>query len=92
MFLAKDKKKVITHLNDSKNRATLPAEMRYIKFVWGIQENDSEFSELYAIKSNRDGVPELSGAVITDARQDFDQLSRPAVSMQMNAKGAKTWE
>jgi SecD/SecF fusion protein len=92
MFLAKDKEKVMSQLNDAKNRATLPVEMRYAKFVWGIQQKDSEFSELYAIKSNRDGVPELSGAVITDARQDFDQLSRPAVSMQMNAKGAKTWE
>ncbi|WP_296382337.1 protein translocase subunit SecDF [Winogradskyella sp.] len=92
MFLAKDKDKVMSQLNDPKNRANLSAEMRYAKFVWGIQQKDSEFSELYAIKSNRDGQPELSGAVITDARQDFDQLSRPAVSMQMNAKGAKTWE
>ena len=92
MFLAKDKENVIAQLNDSKNRATLPVEMRYIKFVWGIQQKDSEFSELYAIKSNRDGIPELSGAVITDANQDYDQISRPAVSMQMNAKGAKIWE
>ena len=92
VFLAKDKEKVMSHLNDPKNRATLPAEMRYVKFAWGIQEKDSEFSELYAVKGNRDGIPQLSGAVITDARQDFDQLSRPAVSMQMNAKGAKIWE
>ena len=92
MFLAKDKEKVLAHLNDSKNRALLPAEMRYAKFVWGIQQKDSEYAELYAIKSNRDGVPQLSGSVITDARQDYDQISRPAVSMQMNAKGAKTWE
>ena len=92
MFLAKDKDKVMAQLNNPKNRASLSAEMRYTKFVWGIQAKDSEFSELYAIRGNRDGQPELSGAVITDARQDFDQLSRPAVSMQMNAKGAKTWE
>jgi SecD/SecF fusion protein len=92
MFLAKDKDKVMAKLNDSKNRTLLPAEMRYVRFVWGIQQEDSEFSELYAIKGNREGEPELSGAVITDARQDYDQLSRPAVSMQMNAKGAKIWE
>ncbi|WP_138434755.1 protein translocase subunit SecDF [Winogradskyella algicola] len=91
-FLAKDKKKVLEALNDPKNRALLPAEMRYAKFVWGIQSKDSEFSELYAIKSNRDGVPPLSGAVITDARQDYDELSRPAVSMQMNPKGAREWQ
>ncbi|MDH7914439.1 protein translocase subunit SecDF [Winogradskyella sp. SYSU M77433] len=92
MFLAKDKERVMAKLNDPKNRAQLPAEMRYLKFVWGLQEEDSEYSQLYAIKNNRDGEPELSGAVITDARQDYDQLSRPAVSMQMNAQGAKTWE
>jgi len=92
MFLAKDKAKVIAQLNDPKNRATLPVDMRYAKFVWGIQQKDSEFAELYAIKSNRDNMPQLSGAVITDARQDYDQISRPAVSMQMNAKGAKIWE
>jgi len=91
-FLAKDKKKVLEALNAPQNRAKLPAEMRYAKFVWGIQAKDSEFSELYAIKTNRDGQPQLSGAVITDARQDYDQISRPAVSMQMNAKGAKIWE
>jgi SecD/SecF fusion protein len=92
MFLAKDRAKVLAHLNDPKNRALLPVEMRYAKFLWGIQNKDSEYSELYVIKANRDGVPPLSGAVITDARQDYDQISRPAVSMQMNAKGAKTWE
>jgi SecD/SecF fusion protein len=92
VFLAKDREKVMAQLNDPKNRSLLPAEMRYVKFVWGIQQEESEYSELYAIKGNRDGVPELSGAVITDARQDYDQLSRPAVSMQMNAKGAKIWE
>ncbi|WP_111685423.1 protein translocase subunit SecDF [Winogradskyella tangerina] len=91
-FLAKDKKKVLEALNAPENRAKLPSEMRYAKFVWGIQAKDSEFSELYAIKSNRDNQPQLSGAVITDARQDYDQISRPAVSMQMNAKGAKIWE
>lgn len=92
MFLANDKEKVMSQLNDPKNRASLPAEMRYAKFVWGLQAKDSEFSQLYAIKGNRDDQPELSGAVITDASQDFDPLSRPAVSMQMNAKGSKTWE
>ena len=92
MFLSKDKEKVMEHLNSSKNRASLPAEMRYVKFVWGLQNEESEFSELYAIKGNRDGEPLLSGDVITGADQDYDPLSRPAVSMQMNSKGAKIWE
>lgn len=92
IFLAKDREKVMTELNSQKYRSQLPADMRYVKFAWGIQEQDSEYIDLYAIKGNRDGVPQLSGAVITDAGQDYDQLSRPAVSMQMNGKGAKIWE
>ncbi|QXP77945.1 MULTISPECIES: protein translocase subunit SecDF [Winogradskyella] len=92
MFLSKDKERVMAELNSSKHRASLSADMRYVRFVWGLQNEDSEFSELYAIKGNRDGEPELSGAVITDATQDYDQVSRPAVSMQMDARGSKIWE
>ncbi|MGB0980534.1 MAG: protein translocase subunit SecDF [Winogradskyella sp.] len=91
-FLAKDADKVLKTLNNPKNRAQLPAEMRYLKFAWGIQAKDSEYIDLFAIKGNRENLPQLSGAVISDARQDYDQFSRPAVSMQMNAKGAKIWE
>ncbi|WP_179376660.1 protein translocase subunit SecDF [Winogradskyella wichelsiae] len=92
MFLSKDKERVMAELNSSKHRASLPAEMRYVRFVWGLQNEESEYSDLYAIKGNRDGEPELSGAVITDASQDYDQVSRPAVSMQMDARGSKVWE
>jgi SecD/SecF fusion protein len=92
IFLKKDREKVLAHLNAPKNRASLPSEMRYVKFAWGLQAEDSEYSELYAIKGNRDNEPRLSGAVITGADQDYDQVSRPAVSMQMDARGAKIWE
>src|SRR5690554_3154552 len=51
-----------------------------------------EAVELYAIKGNRDGKPALSGEVVVDARSDFDQFGKPAVSMRMNSNGAKEWE
>src|SRR5690606_28392064 len=41
---------------------------------------------------NRENVPQLSGAAVIDARQDYGPTGKPVVSMQMNAKGAKTWE
>ena len=44
------------------------------------------------LKGNRDNEPPLSGAVITDARQAYQQNGNPSVSMQMNLKGAKVWE
>jgi SecD/SecF fusion protein len=34
----------------------------------------------------------MSGGVIVDARDTFDQMGKPAVSMQMNGAGARVWE
>ena len=48
--------------------------------------------ELYALKGNKENRAPMSGGVITDAKDDFDQSGKPSVSMQMNAKGAKIWE
>ncbi len=91
-FNARDKDKAMDILNDPKHRSLLPVEQRYVKFAWGKQPKDSEIVELYAINSNREETPPLSGSVISDARQDYDQYSKPAVSMQMDAKGSKIWE
>ncbi len=69
---------------------------RDIRLLWGVKPvkaaDGSEVLELYAIKSIRgsDQAP-LEGDVVTDARQVLDQSSRPAVSMQMNADGARKW-
>ncbi|MEO6346360.1 MAG: protein translocase subunit SecDF [Aquaticitalea sp.] len=91
-FEAKDKGLVMSYLDKPQVRALLPAEKRYVKFAWGIQEKDSEFVDLYALAGNRENTPELSGAVITNARQSYSQTNKPSVSMQMNSKGAKVWE
>ncbi len=88
----KDKEKIKEYLELPKIRALLPADLRYTKFAFGKQEKDSEIIDLYALQGNRDNVPELSGAVITDARHTFGQSGDPEVSMQMNSKGAKIWE
>ena len=91
-FEIKDKEKVLNYLNRPQVRALLPAEMRYAKFAFGKPEKDSEIVDLYALVGNRDNVPQLSGAVVTDARNEFGPTGKPEVSMQMNAKGAKIWE
>ena len=68
-----------------------------MKFLWSVKPiknetvNAPELIELHAIKTSRTGKAPLTGEVITDARQDLDQRSRPAISMQMSAAGAKTW-
>ncbi|MBD3626850.1 protein translocase subunit SecDF [Cyclobacterium sp.] len=73
-------------------QALLP---RDIRFMWSVKpqvQDGMELLELHAIKAPRgtDQAP-LEGDVITDARQSLDQTSRPAVSMQMNAEGARNW-
>ena len=91
-FDIKDKETVSNYLNLPQVRALLPAEQRYVKFVFGKPEKDSELIDLYALVGNRDNEPQLSGAVVTDARNAFGPTGKPTVSMQMNAKGAKIWE
>ncbi|WP_081208973.1 protein translocase subunit SecDF [Salegentibacter sediminis] len=91
-FSARDTAKAMEYLNKSQVRSLLPAEQRYTKFVWGIPEGDADLVGLYALKGNRSMTPPLSGDVITDAQQTYDQLGRIAVSMQMDGRGAKIWE
>ena len=91
-FAVEDTAKVNDYLNMPQVRALLPADQRYAKFVWGKTDDDSDVASLYALKANRQNEPPLSGSVITDATQTYDQVGRVAVSMQMNGKGAKIWE
>jgi len=91
-FSITDKEEVMGYLNNPRVRALLPADQRYLKFAFGKPEKNSEIVDLYALKGNKDNIPELSGSVVTDARQDYGQTGIPTVSMQMNAKGAKIWE
>ena len=73
-------------------QSVLPKDIR---FLWGVKPqrvDNMELLELYGIKTPRGtDVAPLEGDVITDARQTLDQSSRPAVSMQMNADGARKW-
>lgn len=91
-FAIKDTAKVGGYLRMKEIRRLIPADMQFVKFVWERPTQGSEVIDLYALKSNRDGVPRISGDVVSDARDDFDQFNRPAVTMTMNTKGAKEWE
>ena len=72
-------------------KAVLPSDMKLLWGVKGIDKND-EVYELYAIKvTERNGRAPLEGDVVTDAKDEYDQNSRPCVSMQMNVEGARRW-
>ena len=75
-------------------KRTLPNAISNVKFVWG-KENEKTpgIVELYALKRNgKDGKAPISGGVIVDATDTFDQLGKPAVSMQMDGAGSREWE
>ena len=89
---AKDQPILEEYLNRSDVRALLPADLRFTKFLWGIPDAQTAIVDLYVVNANRANEPPLSGSVIVDAAQTYDQLGAPAVSMQMNGKGARIWE
>jgi SecD/SecF fusion protein len=80
-------------IKNERYKAFLPRDLKLLWAVKPVKSDDgSELLELFAIKTTRgtDQAP-LEGDVVTDARQTLDQTSRPAVSMQMNAEGARKW-
>ena len=91
-FSKKDMDVVKGYLDLPEVRRLLPQNLRYVNFAWGKPNPNADLVDLYIIKSNRDGIPPLSGGVIVDAVQTYSQLGQPAVSMQMDSKGARIWE
>ena len=98
-FSPKDTSTIGSYLRRADIRVLLSSDQRYAKFVWGkptsIKDEKGksiEAVELYALKGNRDNVASMGGGVVTDANDTFDQLGKPAVSMQMSGQGAKAWE
>src|SRR5690554_821351 len=95
-FKVRDTAEINSYLRMPQVRSLLPAELRYAKFVWSIpamnQHLKEETTDLYALKGNRENIPPLGGDVVVDARQEYDNMSRVVVSMQMNGRGAKVWE
>ena len=77
-------------------RQIFPAEL---KLRWGAKaetfggENTrGDIFELYALKiTEPSGRAPLEGDVITNGKDDFDQMGHPCVSMQMNSDGARRW-
>ncbi len=95
MFRAavKDTAKVGEYLRMPEIQRLLPADIQYTKFLWERPSSDDvEILDLYALKSNRNGTPRITGDVVSDARDTYDEFNKPAVSMSMNSRGAKEWQ
>lgn len=88
----KDTAYVGESLRRSDVKRLLPSAIQYTRFAWQRVPADADIVELYALKSTREGTPRISGDVVSDAQDTFDQFGKPAVSMMMNTKGAREWE
>ena len=90
----RDTSRVNDYINREDVKALLPPNT---KLLWAVktaelQEGTSNtLLELYAIKTQRGGKAPLTGEVITNAWQDYDERGRPAVYMSMNSTGARKW-
>ena len=74
-------------------KTVLPSDL---KLLWSAKAADfdkkAEVFELHAIKvTEPSGRAPLEGDVIVNARDEFDQMGHPCVSMQMNSDGARRW-
>lgn len=86
-----DTDKVNEYLSNPRILALLPGNMRNMKFIWSAKPDENGLVYLLAAKTTRDGKAALSGDVVVDAKQDFNQMNDPIVTMAMNANGSSRW-
>ncbi|WDF67223.1 protein translocase subunit SecDF [Sphingobacterium oryzagri] len=87
----KDTARVNAYLNRPEVKATIPSNL---KLLWAVkpEQRTPNLLSLYAIKlAGQESGAVMTGDVITDATDNFDQQNRPVVSMQMNTEGARQW-
>ncbi len=93
VFYTKDTATINAYFKRDDVKSLIPGNLSNVKIAWGkTNEKTPDQTELYLLKGTRNNVAPLSGGVIVDARDTYDQLGKPAVSMQMNGNGAKKWE
>ena len=92
MAHSKDTAEINTIMAREQIRNIFPRNMLFRWTAKSMDENGNYFRLIALKATTRDGQAPLTGEVITDARQDFDQFGgRPEVAMSMNSEGAKTW-
>ena len=73
--------------------AALPPTMALLYENKPQELNKQQYLPIIAVKKDRTGAiaAPVSGEVVSDARQDYDQNGRPEVSMTMNPNGSRKW-
>ena len=90
-FSVRDTATVGAYLRMKEIRRLIPASLANVKFVWERPSANSEVVGLYALKSNRDNSPRISGDVVSDARDDFSHSLAPLVFIVIDTAGRLNW-
>ena len=74
-------------------RRILPSSLRLLWASKGETRSDvpGEWFYLYAINTNNSPIPQLDGSFITSVKAEYDQMSRPCLTMQMSTEGTRLW-
>jgi SecD/SecF fusion protein len=89
----RDTSRMNTLLRSEEARATLPPNLALLWSAKPVTIEKQEYLRLVPVKKDRNGgQAPLSGEVVSDARQDYDQGGRPEVSVGMNPTGARKWQ
>jgi SecD/SecF fusion protein len=74
-----------------KNKFPANLKFAYGKPENGTGDNTKNVAVLYAVKTLPNGMAELEGEHVSDARPDYDERGRPAIKMEMDATGTRIW-
>ena len=90
--LTTDTPKLFKYLNLDVVKNSFPADCKFLLGSEDKPEKGRPNFPIYAIKTiqGSDKAP-LEGEAVSEARQDFDELGRPAIKVQMTPLGSKAW-
>ncbi|OGX85461.1 protein translocase subunit SecDF [Hymenobacter lapidarius] len=78
-------------LRSPEAKAVLPPTLALLWNLKPTTVDKQEYLELVPVRKTRDGVPPMSGEVISDARADIGQNGQPEVLMNMSPAGSRKW-
>ena len=65
---------------------------RDVRLYWGAKPEEGVGKHIFALYCLRGVKPSMDGDVVTDAKDEFEQLkNQPVVTMKMNDDGARAW-
>ncbi|WP_046247146.1 protein translocase subunit SecDF [Hymenobacter terrenus] len=78
-------------LRSPEAKAVLPPTLTLLWSLKPTTIDKQEYLELIPVRKTRDGVPPLSGEVVSDARSDIGATGQPEVLMNMTPAGSRKW-